>query len=99
MVRELLVKFYNKSAKRKPKMIVVYREGVSQGHFQAVREKEIPQVRMVPGIQGQVKQTTSTWCQRLCSPLVWFRWWTHSWTTSLRWLHLHCLKAQGFDAT
>jgi len=39
MVRELLIQFY-RSTRHKPVRIIFYRDGVSEGQFRQVREKD-----------------------------------------------------------
>ena len=43
MVQELLQEFYRNTRKR-PEKIIVYRDGVSEGQFDAVVREELPQV-------------------------------------------------------
>ena len=44
MVQELLQEFY-RNTKKRPEKIIVYRDGVSEGQFDAVVREELPQVR------------------------------------------------------
>ena len=43
MVQELLQEFY-RNTKKRPERIIVYRDGVSEGQFDAVVREELPQV-------------------------------------------------------
>ena len=43
MVQELLQEFY-RNTKKRPEKIIVYRDGVSEGQFDAVVREELPQV-------------------------------------------------------
>ena len=45
MTRRLLEKFYQKTAKRKPKRIIFYRDGVSEGQFAMVLAKELTAIQ------------------------------------------------------
>lgn len=45
MVQELLQEFY-RNTKKRPERIIVYRDGVSEGQFDAVVREELPQVGM-----------------------------------------------------
>ncbi|XP_042908422.1 protein argonaute-4 [Parasteatoda tepidariorum] len=45
MVKALLKAFYNHTMGKKPEKIIFYRDGVSDGHFQKVKEEEIMAVR------------------------------------------------------
>ena len=45
MVQELLQEFY-RNTKKRPERIIVYRDGVSEGQFDAVVREELPQVRL-----------------------------------------------------
>ena len=44
-MKKLLLTFYNKNGRRKPKRLVFYRDGVSEGQFAEVQYCEIPQIR------------------------------------------------------
>lgn len=46
MVQELLQEFY-RNTKKRPERIIVYRDGVSEGQFDAVVREELPQVRVL----------------------------------------------------
>ena len=46
MVQELLQEFY-RNTKKRPERIIVYRDGVSEGQFDAVVREELPQVRLL----------------------------------------------------
>ena len=46
MMKDLLREFYKACGKKKPERIIVYRDGVSEGQFDAVQQQEIPQVGM-----------------------------------------------------
>lgn len=43
MVQELLQEFY-RNTKKRPERLIVYRDGVSEGQFDAVVREELPQV-------------------------------------------------------
>ena len=43
MVQELLQEFY-RNTKKRPEWLIVYRDGVSEGQFDAVVREELPQV-------------------------------------------------------
>ena len=45
MVQELLQEFY-RNTKKRPEKIIVYRDGVSEGQFDAVVREELPQVTL-----------------------------------------------------
>lgn len=45
MVQQLLQEFY-RNTKKRPERIIVYRDGVSEGQFDAVVREELPQVRL-----------------------------------------------------
>ena len=44
MMKDLLREFYKACGKKKPERIIVYRDGVSEGQFDAVQQQELPQV-------------------------------------------------------
>ena len=46
MVQELLQEFY-RNTKKRPERIIVYRDGVSEGQFDAVVREELPQVSLL----------------------------------------------------
>lgn len=43
MVQELLQEFY-RNTKKRPERLIIYRDGVSEGQFDAVVREELPQV-------------------------------------------------------
>ena len=43
VIKELLMEFYQCNSKMKPERLVFYRDGVSEGQFEAVQRLEIPQ--------------------------------------------------------
>lgn len=47
MVQELLQEFY-RNTKKRPERLIVYRDGVSEGQFDAVVREELPQVPVLP---------------------------------------------------
>lgn len=46
MVRELLLAFYTNTKKLKPEKIIFYRDGVSEGQFETVRDHEVRCIRL-----------------------------------------------------
>lgn len=44
MMKDLLREFYKACGKKKPERIIVYRDGVSEGQFDAVQQQELPQL-------------------------------------------------------
>ncbi len=44
VIKELLMEFYQCNNKMKPERLIFYRDGVSEGQFEAVQRLEIPQV-------------------------------------------------------
>lgn len=53
MVQELLQEFY-RNTKKRPERIIVYRDGVSEGQFDAVVREELPQVSLCAAAQCQL---------------------------------------------
>ena len=51
VIKELLMEFYQCNSKMKPERLVFYRDGVSEGQFEAVQRLEIPQVPRGAGLQ------------------------------------------------
>lgn len=49
MVQELLQEFY-RNTKKRPERLIVYRDGVSEGQFDAVVREELPQVCQYPAL-------------------------------------------------
>ena len=45
VIKELLMEFYQCNNKMKPERLIFYRDGVSEGQFEAVQRLEIPQAR------------------------------------------------------
>ena len=43
-MRRLLISFYKNTNGAKPKRIIVYRDGVSEGQFKQVQKEEVPQI-------------------------------------------------------
>lgn len=43
-IRRLLVTFYKNTNGMKPKRIIFYRDGVSEGQFKQVQKEEVPQI-------------------------------------------------------
>lgn len=43
-VRRLLINFYQRTGKKKPERIIYFRDGVSEGQFNAVQRTELPQI-------------------------------------------------------
>lgn len=43
-VRRLLISFYRNTKGQKPRRIIFYRDGVSEGQFKAIQKEEVPQI-------------------------------------------------------
>lgn len=48
MVKDLLISYYKSTGSKKPKRLLFYRDGVSEGQFAEVSRTEIPQVPCFP---------------------------------------------------
>jgi len=46
MIKELLISYYKSTGSKKPKRLLFYRDGVSEGQFAEVSRTEIPQVSL-----------------------------------------------------
>lgn len=65
MVQELLQEFY-RNTKKRPERIIVYRDGVSEGQFDAVVREELPQVSLLCCCSMSAAVTRTT-CNRVCN--------------------------------
>ena len=61
MVQELLQEFY-RNTKKRPERIIVYRDGVSEGQFDAVVREELPQVGSCLTLLTTVQLSTIETC-------------------------------------
>ena len=48
MLKELLISYYKNTGSKKPKRLLFYRDGVSEGQFAEVMRTEVPQVPLSP---------------------------------------------------
>ena len=69
MMKDLLREFYKACGKKKPERIVVYRDGVSEGQFDAVQQQELPQVGMRCTSCEHHDGESSAGCWKLCHML------------------------------
>lgn len=63
MVQELLQEFY-RNTKKRPEKIIVYRDGVSEGQFDAVVREELPQVTVFGSLPLLIFLLTFVSCSR-----------------------------------
>ena len=47
MLKELLISYYKNTGSKKPKRLLFYRDGVSEGQFAEAMRTEVPQVHLM----------------------------------------------------